>query len=760
MGKTEERSGRQPGAGEPGPAAGGESLEGVLESVTYANEETGWSVVRLEVEGRRGTVAAVGHLPGVRVGEHLRLTGRFERDRRWGEQFKVATATPILPATVAGMERYLASGLVRGIGKVMAGRLVRHFGLETMAVIDDHPERLTEVEGIGAARQGLIRAAWAEQRTVRDVMLFLQSHGVSTAHAFRIYRQYGADAVALVRDNPYRLAEEVFGIGFRTADTIALAVGVPRESPRRVEAGVLHSLGELAESGNLFCPRAVLVRRVTESLAVEAAPVEAAIAELDRRGALRAEAPAAAPGGEAPEAGQPVYLARLHAAEVAAADLLGAIVAHPAEPVRVDIAQALRWYEEGWGIALAVPQREAVSRAMQGKVLVITGGPGTGKTTIINAIVRILERTGRRILLTAPTGRAAKRMEEATGLPARTIHRLLEFNPRRQEFDRHGGRQLEADVVVVDEMSMVDLPLFAQLLKAVPRACRLVLVGDVDQLPSVGPGNVLRDLIRSGAVEVAALTEIFRQADESLIVVSAHEVNRGEVPPPRPLAAPGAGDHAAAAGDFFFVAEEDPEAILETVKRLAAREIPARFGLDAVDEIQVLTPMHRGLLGSVNLNTELQRLLNPRGEQIARAGRLFRVGDKVMQIRNNYELEVFNGDLGRIAAVDEEAQEVVVRFEGRPVTYGWTDLDELVLGYACSIHKSQGSEYPAVIIPLHTQHYVLLQRNLLYTGITRGRRLVVVVGSRKAVAIAVRNNKVQARYTRLAERLAAAVADT
>jgi exodeoxyribonuclease V alpha subunit len=394
-----------------------------------------------------------------------------------------------------------------------------------------------------------------------------------------------------------------------------------------------------------------------------------------------------------------------------------------------------------------------VTRALSGRALVITGGPGTGKTTIINAIVRILERTGDRILLCAPTGRAAKRMEETTGRPARTIHRLLEYNPRRLEFDRTAARPLEADLLVVDEMSMVDLPLFFQLLKAVPPACRLVLVGDVDQLPSVGPGSVLGDLIRSGAVETAALTEIFRQAGESLIVVNAHRVNQGQMPlAPAESGAP-AGE--LPDQDFVFIEQEDPAAILETVKRLVSREIPRRLGLDALEATQVLTPMHKGLLGSVSLNAELQALLNPRGVQVARAGRVFRAGDKVMQIRNNYELEVFNGDLGRIHAVDAEAQEVTVLYDGRPVVYSWGDLDELVPGYACTIHKSQGSEYPAVVIPLHTQHYVLLQRNLLYTGITRGRRLVVLVGSRKAAAIAVRTNKVQARWTRLAARLGA-----
>lgn len=767
-------------------AEGDVTLEGVLESVTFANEETGWSVVRLEVEGRRGPVTAVGLLPGVRLGECLRLTGRWETDRRFGEQFKFNGYLPVLPATLVGMERYLASGLIRGIGKVIAARLVKRFGLETMDVIDRAPERLEEVEGVGPARRALISGAWSEQRAVRQVMLFLQSHGVATAHAHRIWRQYGDAAIAIVRDNPYRLAEEVFGIGFRTADTIARSLGLSTIAPQRLEAGLIHALVEGAESaGHVYLPRGELAQRAVELLQVEPGPLEHAIDDLDRRGLVRAEPLPGNEDGGAPA--QPVYLARLYADETAAAGLLGVILAAGDAATRFDVEAELSRFEGEWGLRLALPQRTAVTRALTGHALVITGGPGTGKTTIINAIVRILESVGDRVLLCAPTGRAAKRMEEATGRPARTIHRLLEFNPRRGEFDRNAARRLAADLIIVDEMSMVDLPLFGHLLKAIPAGCRLILVGDVDQLPSVGPGSVLRDLIRSGAVETASLTEIFRQAEQSQIVVNAHRVNSGRLPqgarsaaaPPAPetgqpqadsssLLAPrvssltplpgrGQGEDATTmltgSSDFCFIPREEPEAILDAIKRLVRYEIPQRLRVDALEGIQVLTPMHRGLLGTVNLNAELQGLLNPRGGQVGRAGRLFRAGDKVMQIRNNYELEVFNGDLGRIDVADPDTQEVTVLFDGRPVVYSYADLDELVLGYACSIHKSQGSEYPAVVIPLHTQHYVLLQRNLLYTAITRGRRLVVIVGSRKAAAIAVRNAGIRERHSRLAARL-------
>ncbi len=686
-------------------------------------------------------MTAVGSLPGVQPGESLRLTGRFIVDKRYGEQFKVESCLTIQPSTLTGMEKYLGSGLVRGIGRVMAKRLVERFGFETFEVIEQRSERLTEVEGIGPKRRAHIVAAWAEQRAVKEVMLFLQAHGVSPSFAVRIYKTYGERAIATVRENPYQLAVDVFGIGFKTADRIAGELGIERSSPRRAEAGLLHVLGELADEGHLYCPRAEVRERAAAILELPEEGIEAALV------ALAATEQVAIDGLEA---GEPVYLKSLHVSERGAAERLGALLAVPATSIAIDRERALAWLEETLALELAPEQREAIRRAVTSKLLIVTGGPGTGKTTIVNGIIRVLEKKGRRILLCAPTGRAARRLAETTGREAKTIHRLLEFNPRGMCFERSQEHPLEVDLLVVDETSMVDAVLFYNLLKALPPAAQLVLVGDIDQLPSVGPGNVLRDLIASGVADVVTLTQIFRQAQRSLIVRNAHRVNRGE---PLELEA-----EAGVEPDFFFVERRTPEEVLATIKKTVAERIPARFGLDPREAVQVLTPMHRGMLGSLQLNAELQSLLNPEGETLVRGSRLFRAGDKVMQLRNNYELEVFNGDLGRIEQIDAEERRGSVRFEDRVVDYDAAELDELVLGYACTIHKSQGSEYPAVVIPLHTQHFPMLERNLLYTAITRGRRLVVLVGSRRAVSLALENQSVAARNTRLAARLKEAAA--
>lgn len=714
-------------------------VEGILDRVSYANEESGWSVVKVQVPGRRDGVTCVGNLLGVQPGESLRLTGHWVVDKQYGEQFKVESYATVRPATLEGIERYLGSGLVRGIGKAMAARIVGHFGLQTIQVIDDAPARLREVEGIGPVRSGRILQAWEEQRQIRQVMIFLQSHGVSTLLAAKIYKQYRDRAMEVVTREPYRLAEDVYGIGFKTADRIARSLGIAANAPERIRAGALHLLSEQSDQGHLYTPRTELASLTAAALQVEAEAVDRAIGELalDRQVVVEKDAE------------EMVFLAPLHAAETGAAERLAALAKVAPRPIQIDVERAIAWFEDRQQISLAPEQRDAVRRAVTSKVLVITGGPGTGKTTLVNAIIQILEKKARRILLAAPTGRAAKRMTEATGREARTIHRLLEFSPKDHAFQRNREAPLDADLVVLDEVSMVDVLLFNSVLKAVPPPCQLVLVGDVDQLPSVGPGSVLGDVIRSGVCEVVRLSQIFRQAQQSQIVVNAHRINEGQLP-----RWPDAGDKTSGS-DFYFFPKKEPEEVLAELKSLVSVRIPRKFGLDPVRDVQVLTPMNRGLLGTASLNAELQQLLNPSGPELTRGSRTYRQGDKVMQLRNNYDLETFNGDIGRIQEIDADQHQVLVEFDGRQVTYDAADLDELALAYAATIHKSQGSEYPCVVIPVHTQHYVMLARNLLYTGVTRGKRLVVLVGSTRALAIAVKNDRSEQRHTRLAERLRA-----
>jgi exodeoxyribonuclease V alpha subunit len=717
------------------------TLEGVLERVVFANEENAWSVVRLTVPGRRDPVTAVGNLLGVQPGENLRLSGAWVQDPKYGRQFKVSSYQTVAPATRTGIEKYLSSGLIRGIGKGLAGRLVEAFGLETLDVIESRPERLREVEGIGPQRSASIQRAWVEQRDIKDVMVFLQSHGVSTSFAIKVYKAYGAQAVHVVRENPYRLAIDIYGIGFKAADTIASSLGISPTAPQRIEAGVLHLLGEAADRGHVFLPRRQLQEDAGTLLGAEVWRVDQAVGALAESGQAMVEPSSAAPGVPAEEA---ISLKPLHTAESGIAARIRALLVQPSLPLEIDLDRALEWFEKQERIELAPEQRQAVRAGLTRKVLVITGGPGTGKTTLVRGIVRILEKKGQKILLAAPTGRAAKRLSEATDGEATTIHRLLEFNAQTRAFDRNRERPLSGDLLIVDEVSMLDTVLAYHLLRAVPDSGRLILVGDVDQLPSVGPGSVLADLIRSDAVEVVRLNEIFRQARRSLIVVNAHRVNQGHMPVLESVDSD---------GDFFFFERRTPEEIVETVCQLVARRIPAGFKLDPVEQVQVLTPRNRGPLGTEALNARLRDLLNPEGAAVTRGGQTLRVGDKVMQVRNNYDLEVFNGDIGRVAAIDEEEHLVRVAMDARQVVYDFGSLDELVLSYACTIHKSQGSEYPCVVIPLHTTHYLMLQRNLLYTAITRAKRLAILVGEERALRIAVGNRRVKTRFTRLAERL-------
>lgn len=736
------------------------TLTGTLERVTFHNEQTGYTVARLTPLGRDHSVAIVGTLHGLAVGASLKLRGRWVTHAQYGKQFEIESYSEHLPATVEGIRRYLGSGLIKGVGPVTAERIVEHFGLATLDVIEQSPERLHEVPGVGSVRVAKIVRAWREQQEIKAIMLFLQSHGVSTSLAVRIYKTYGDAAIARVREDPYRLAREVFGIGFRTADDIAQKLGWAPDSPQRVEAGVLFALGQLADDGHVYGPRDVLAAAAAELLAVAADAVEAAIDRLAASHAVRIEGGGeqGTDGGAAgsdrpvpPDAPAPaVYLPPFLYAEVGVANRLRRMLAEPATrlgPLRlVDWHTARAWVDKRLPHPLAERQAAAVRTALTSKVSVLTGGPGTGKTTTVRAVLELVAAKGCTVRLAAPTGRAAKRLAETTGVEAKTLHRLLEFAPGEgRMFKRDDENPIDADLVVVDEVSMVDLLMMNHLTRALDPASHLLLVGDVDQLPSVGAGNVLRDLIDSGAVPTVALDQIFRQGDRSHIVLNAHRINRGEMPMLD-----------RESDDFFLFPAEDGAAAADWVVDVVARRILRRFGYDPLRDIQVLSPMHRGAAGVAALNDRLQAALNPADPgkpEVRFAGRVFRLGDKVMQIRNNYDKDVFNGDVGRLAAVDAEEQTVEIAFEGVPVTYEFAELDEVVHAFACSTHKSQGSEYPVVVMVLLPAHYMMLQRNLLYTGVTRARKLCVLVGSRRAIAMAVRNDTVARRYSGLAARL-------
>ncbi len=710
-------------------------MQGILERIVYFNEENNYTVAKLEVNGRRDPVTIVGNLLSTNPGETLKLTGKWVTNQKFGQQFQVETCIPVLPASLTGIERYLGSGLIKGIGPIMAGRLVQNFELQTLDIIEKEPERLTEVEGIGPVRVERIKNAWKEQRQVHDVMLFLQDHGVSPAYAVKIYKAYGQNAVTLLRENPYRLATDISGIGFKTADRIAQNLGIDPNSRVRAEAGILYVLGEASEEGHVYLPEDELLRKVSSELEIKQEQLRECIPGLEEADRVVI----------ADEQGQRrIYLKPLWVAEDNVAERLHSLCQIPRHPLGVDAEGAVKWLEKTSDLTLAENQKEAIRKALESKVLVITGGPGTGKTTLVNSLIRIMETKNQRIVLASPTGRAAKRLSEVTGKEAKTIHRLLEFSPRAGGFVRDEEYPLEADLVIVDEASMVDIFLMNHLLKAIPAHATLILVGDANQLPSVGPGDVLRGIINSDYVEVVTLTHIFRQAEQSLIVVNAHKVNRGEFP----VITRKKGV------DFYLLDREDPDSTVRTVKDLCNDIIPRVFGFHPVDEIQVLSPLHKGPAGVARLNRELQSVLNPEGQEIMRGGNLFRVNDKVMQIKNNYEKDVFNGDIGRITSIDLEEQSVSVALENREVRYDFSEMDELVPAYAISVHKSQGNEYPCVVIPLLPQHFVMLQRNLLYTAITRARKLLILVGQRKALAMAINNSRVQERYTSLAAKLA------
>ena len=727
-------------------------LEAVLERITYVNEDTGYTIARVAT-GRSGPdlVTVVGPLLGAQVGESLRLTGRWGSHPRYGRQFQVHSYATVLPATIQGIRRYLGSGMIRGIGPVMAERMVAHFGTEILTIIDHQPGRLTEVHGLGPKRTQRIADAWEEQKAIKDVMVFLAGVGVSTSLAVRIYKKYRDDAISVVRDEPYRLAADVWGIGFKTADTIAAAVGIARDSPERIKAGLAYTLSEAADEGHCYLPAPNLLADAAKILEVPADLITPCLDDLAAaEGVIREDVPAGP--GTAPLV-PAVYLPPFLMAERALASALLRLLAARADRLaafsKVDWDRALAWLRGRTGAPLAPEQEEAVRLALTSRVAVLTGGPGCGKSFTVRSVVALARARGARVVLAAPTGRAAKRLAELTGHEAATIHRLLQLRPGGEpSFD--AATPLDADLVVVDETSMVDLILANKLVKAVPPGAHLLLVGDVDQLPSVGAGEVLRDLLTAGTLPVVRLTKIFRQAQQSGIVVNAHRINAGQPP------------GLTGFGDFFWFSCDEPEETAALVTDIVARRIPARFGLDPRRDVQVLCPMHRGPAGAGNLNLALQEALTPFAEgrpERRYGGRVFRVGDKVTQLRNNYEkgaAGVFNGTVGVVTGISlEDHALTVLTDEDEQVDYGFDELDELAHAYAVTIHRSQGSEYPAVVIPLTMSSWMMLQRNLLYTGVTRAKKLVVLAGSRRALAVAVRGKGSGRRHTALAHRLRA-----
>src|SRR5437899_1666782 len=712
-----------------------EHLAGSVERVTFHSEETGFCVLRVKVRGHRDLVTVVGTAPTITPGEYIDSTGWWVTDRTHGLQFKTTQLRVVPPTTLEGIERYLGSGMVKGIGPHFARKLVQAFGVEVFDVIAQTPERLQELDGIGPKRTARVVAAWAEQQTVREIMVFLHSHGVGTARAVRIYKTYGTDAIARVQENPYRLALDIHGIGFKTADTLAQRLGIPRDAVIRAQAGVRHVLQTFADEGHCAVVQAELIEAATTLLETPETTIVQAITLEVQEERLIAEAIDDQPC---------LLLAPLYRAEVGIATQLLHLLEGAPPSGTLDPAKAIPWVEQQTGRTLAVSQRAAVAQVLTGKVTVITGGPGVGKTTIVTNILQALRAKRMRVLLCAPTGRAAKRLCEATGLEAKTIHRLLEFDPKGMGFLHTTTNLLAADLVVIDEVSMVDVVLMAQLLRAIPAQAAVLLVGDVDQLPSVGPGAVLADIIASGRVPTVTLTEIFRQAASSHIIVNAHRINRGQMP-----VTPEDGE-----SDFYVIPADTPEEIQAKLLRVVTERLPQRFGLHPIRDVQVLTPMNRGSLGARALNAVLQQALNPDATpQVTRFGWTYAPGDKVLQTVNNYEKDVYNGDIGQVAQVDVEEGQVEIDFEGRMVTYDVGELDEVALAYEAPVHKSQGSEYPVVVIPLATQHYPMLARNLLYTGVTRGKQLVVVIGQPRALAIAVRNGRATQRLTNLAARL-------
>lgn len=705
-----------------------EHLRCVVERITYQNTENGYTVLKAAAKNYNGLVTVVGIMPDTHVGSVLTLEGLWKVDSKYGRQFSVEKFEETLPATAYGIEKYLGSGLVKGVGPKFAQRIVQRFGEETLDIIEEEPDRLLEIPGIGRVRVERIKKSWTDQKEIKNIMLFLQSHEVSTAHATRIYKTYGNDSINIVKENPYRLADDVWGIGFKTADTIAEKLGIDKTRFMRLRSGILYTLNKLSESGHCYAVREQLVHTARQLLEVETPELEMTLDEMLRtEDVIREE--------------EAIYLPPFYFSETGCAKRILRLMS-AGRKAAADTERVMEKIEAAPGITYDDIQIEAIRTAISSKVMVLTGGPGTGKTTTTLGIIQAYRMAGCKIILAAPTGRAAKRMAEATGMEARTIHRLLEYKPP-EGYQKNEEKPLEGDVLILDECSMIDIMLMYNLLKAIPEHMTLIMVGDIDQLPSVGAGNVLKDIIVSGQIPVVRLTRVFRQAQGSRIIMNAHRINQGQ-----PIDMRGGKD-----ADFFFAGKETNEEVVETLVQYCTRNLPNYYHVDARTDIQVLTPMQRGICGAANLNQVLQEAMNPTGIFLRRGGIQYRLYDKVMQIRNDYDKEVFNGDIGHISRVDMEERELTVDYDGREVVYDVSELDELTLAYATTIHKAQGSEYPIVVMPFTMSHYVMLQRNLLYTGVTRAKKILVLIGERKAVTYAIGNETTTSRNTKLAERL-------
>ena len=718
-----------------------QTIKGEVQSIVFSNAENGFLIARIRAKGEPGQVVVVGTMGQVSPGEMLELTGTWKEHPKFGRQFQVQTCIQVLPATVNGIQRYLASGCIKGIGETMAERLIKAFGAKVLDILDEDPQRLLEVQGLGKKTLVKILESWEKQREIRALMLFLQSYGIAPTFAGKIFKKYGIQAVERLKQDPYQLLYDIRGIGFTTADAMALKLGFAPDCPQRIQAGIMYVLFQQGERGNLFYPKDALLEKTAHALGdLDVWLLQDGVAGLQESKRIVIE--------DLPEQGisEAVYPVFFYKMEREIVSRLQGVAAHPVRVKEDKLQAVVREQEDKARIDLSEEQENAVLGACRNKVYIITGGPGTGKTTITRMVAWSLNALGLEVKLAAPTGRAAKRLAEATGRSACTIHRLLKYDPAAEGgFFYNEDKKIKVDALIVDEVSMLDCVLALNLLRALPLTCRIILVGDVNQLPSVGPGNLLRDCLESGVLPHMRLTQIFRQAQESMIVVNAHRINQGQFPEGATRPVPEA--------DFFWVENENPQRIQQLVLKMVCERMPEAYGLDPMRDVQVLTPMHKGDVGTIQLNTLLQERLNPHGDEVKKGQRIFRVGDRVLQMRNNYDKDVFNGDLGWIVSLDREAETLEIDFEGREVTYDYEDLDELSLAYAVSVHKSQGSEYPAIIMPVVTQHYMLLQRNLIYTGLTRARKLAVMIGSRRALSIGLKNKDSAKRFTHLIYRL-------